>query len=662
MEKRNGISTPLAAILVFSAVLGILTGSNVSAALVGIEPEKPVLSYLLRNADLLEEMGGDLALSRVEREGIERVVEDEASRIRDLHASSDAIARRSELSIEQRRELIRSSGYNSAVGDAVKYAREQIRSLLGEQGYDRFSAYINEKWDQERALHSVPYVQAGQRSVSYTVFTTQYFAETDYEAAIPDQYIKFANRGWEHQPGYSGSDYRIDLEHDGHVAREVIVWDVGPWNIDDNYWNAADHPERPRRMFADLPTGMPEAQAAYFDGYHGGLDQYGREVTLPTACDLTPDVAADIGLAYLENDWITVTFTWESAVGTLFALDASYSAGTLTLDYTLRTPEPATWANYLILTSPSVQVIPLWTISLPVIDPAIDVPVAFPLPSVGMIGIYSGLFTAGGAQAVELAWVDTTGSAEDCAAFVADLTYPDGTAVSPGETISKGWRMSNCGDTTWSAGGGFRAVRISGSYGPTSFSIPTVGPGATGDLYASITVPTSSGTHRATYQLEGPRGTFGDRFWVEITVQSTTTTVTVDDGDSGFVKYGPSEYWHREWIGYGGDMYWTYVNGTVVSNYVRWNPQLPGSGNYKVKVFIPHDHATTTSAKYKVRANGSTYTATVNQSIYYDQWVTLGTYYFSDSGSEYVELSDATGESGSTYRKIGFDAVRWERQ
>jgi len=352
----------------------------------------------------------------------------------------------------------------------------------------------------------------------------------------------------------------------------------------------------------------------------------------------------------------------ECSTGFLLALDASYSAGTLSLDYTLRTPEPATWANYLVLTSPNVQVIPLWTVSLPVIDPAIDVPITFPLPSVGMIGIYSGLFTAGGAQAVELAWVDTTGSTEDCATFVADLTYPDGTAVSPGETISKGWRILNCGDTTWIAGGGFRAVRISGSYGPTSFSIPTVGPGATGDLYASITVPTSSGTHRATYQLEGPRGTFGDSFWMEIVVQSTTTTVTVDDGDSGFVKYGPSEFWHREWIGYGGDMYWTYVNGTVVSNYVQWNPSLPGSGNYKVEVFIPHNHATTTSAEYKVRANGSSYTTTVNQSIYYDQWVTLGTYYFSDSGSEYVELTDATGESGSTYRKIGFDAVRWERQ
>ena len=262
-------------------------------------------------------------------------------------------------------------------------------------------------------------------------------------------------------------------------------------------------------------------------------------------------------------------------------------------------------------------------------------------------------------------WVEVTVASEqtDCSAFVADLSYPDGTEVSPGETISKGWRLSNCGNTTWSPGGGYSAVKISGSYGPSSFSIPTVAPGSNGDLYASITVPTSPGTHRATYQLSGAGGTFGDPFWVEIVVVGGPATIIVDDGDSGFDRYGPSEYWHREWIGYGGDMYWTYVNGNTTSNYVRWKPTLSGAGNYQVQVFIPYNHATSQSADYKIRANGSTYWATVNQNIYYDQWVTLGTYYFnsSNNGTEYVELSDATGEDPSTYRKIGFDAVKWAR-
>ncbi|MHC4091443.1 MAG: glycoside hydrolase domain-containing protein, partial [Planctomycetota bacterium] len=64
------------------------------------------------------------------------------------------------------------------------------------------------------------------------------------------------------------------------------------------------------------------------------------------------------------------------------------------------------------------------------------------------------------------------------------------------------------------------------------------------------------------------------------------TSNLVDDGDSGFILYGPTQYWHRESIGYGGDMYWTYVNGSVVSNKVRWKPQLSGSGNYRVQVFV----------------------------------------------------------------------------
>lgn len=138
--------------------------------------------------------------------------------------------------------------------------------------------------------------------------------------------------------------------------------------------------------------------------------------------------------------------------------------------------------------------------------------------------------------------------------------------------------------------------------------------------------------------------------------------VIVDDLGAGFERFGPSQYWWQASIGYLSHMYWTYVNGGTVSNYSRWTPNLSagGSGNYAVYVFIPRNYATSQQAKYRVRHNGvDHYSAPVNQNAYYDQWVSIGTYSFSATGGEYVELTDATGESYSSGRKIGFDAVKF---
>ncbi|WP_460701288.1 hypothetical protein [Myceligenerans halotolerans] len=83
------------------------------------------------------------------------------------------------------------------------------------------------------------------------------------------------------------------------------VWDVGPWNIDDNYWNSARHRER----FADLPRGVPQAQAAYHDDHNGGKDGFGRVVRNPAGIDLADGMFYD-GLGLTDNAWVDVTFLW----------------------------------------------------------------------------------------------------------------------------------------------------------------------------------------------------------------------------------------------------------------------------------------------------------------------------------------------------------------
>lgn len=82
------------------------------------------------------------------------------------------------------------------------------------------------------------------------------------------------------------------------------VWDVGPWNTKDDYWN----PSPTREMFKDLAQGMPEAQAAYETGYNGGKDGSGRTVLNPAGIDLADGTFYNVGLN--DNGWVNVTYLW----------------------------------------------------------------------------------------------------------------------------------------------------------------------------------------------------------------------------------------------------------------------------------------------------------------------------------------------------------------
>ena len=85
----------------------------------------------------------------------------------------------------------------------------------------------------------------------------------------------------------------------------------------------------------------------------------------------------------------------------------SYKEGILDLKFHVGMFEPATWATCLILTYPSVQVVPIWTVPLPVIDPPIYITISFPFPQIGWIGILTTLRSGGAAQLHDLDWVDT---------------------------------------------------------------------------------------------------------------------------------------------------------------------------------------------------------------------------------------------------------------
>ncbi|WP_433698456.1 hypothetical protein [Nocardiopsis sp. CA-288880] len=91
----------------------------------------------------------------------------------------------------------------------------------------------------------------------------------------------------------------------GHEPRcaYLPVWDVGPWNTGDDHWN------EDRESWNDLERGRPQAEAAYTDGYNGGLDGFGRKVRNPAGIDLA-DGAFREGLQLPTNAWVDVDYLW----------------------------------------------------------------------------------------------------------------------------------------------------------------------------------------------------------------------------------------------------------------------------------------------------------------------------------------------------------------
>lgn len=107
---------------------------------------------------------------------------------------------------------------------------------------------------------------------------------------------------WKVLCSYQGSEYQVRITYKGRTTI-APVWDVGPWNTNDEYWT------RERRFYTDLPVGVPMAQAAYMQGYNGGLDMYGRRISNPNGIDIADGTFWD-ALGMTRNDWVEVSFLW----------------------------------------------------------------------------------------------------------------------------------------------------------------------------------------------------------------------------------------------------------------------------------------------------------------------------------------------------------------
>jgi hypothetical protein len=133
----------------------------------------------------------------------------------------------------------------------------------------------------------------------------------------------------------------------------------------------------------------------------------------------------------------------------------------------------------------------------------------------------------------------------DIAKFGGDITVPDGTTFTPGQTFTKTWRIRNAGTCTWTTAYQLTSYSDGVFYSSDKMSAPdsaampiTVAPGQTADISISFTAPSAFGSYRAHFKFKNDKGVFfgldspniyrlgsGNQipFWAEIKVAGAVT-------------------------------------------------------------------------------------------------------------------------------------------
>lgn len=112
-------------------------------------------------------------------------------------------------------------------------------------------------------------------------------------------------------------------------------------------------------------------------------------------------------------------------------------------------------------------------------------------------------------------------------AYVADVTVPDDTVMTPGQSFTKTWKLQNTGSCAWNTS--YKITFVSGNAmgGVTTPLTAAVQPGQSGDVSVAMKAPTTAGDATGYWILTNDSGqNFGTSFYVKIKVGGASTTGT----------------------------------------------------------------------------------------------------------------------------------------
>ena len=112
--------------------------------------------------------------------------------------------------------------------------------------------------------------------------------------------------------------------------------------------------------------------------------------------------------------------------------------------------------------------------------------------------------------------------------YVDDVTIPDGTEMTPGQSFTKTWKVLNSGTCAWEPGFIWNIVGGEALGGVAVTLNQRVEPGRQFEISVPMVAPTNkTGTLKGTWQMADANGNFfGNAPWVEIVVAGSAPTAT----------------------------------------------------------------------------------------------------------------------------------------
>jgi hypothetical protein len=112
----------------------------------------------------------------------------------------------------------------------------------------------------------------------------------------------------------------------------------------------------------------------------------------------------------------------------------------------------------------------------------------------------------------------------DYSGFLADVTIPDNTVLTPGQHFKKTWLLQNTGGCAWNPAYALifqKGDPMGGTAVPIGLDVPV---GSQADISVNLVAPTTPGTYLGIWRLANDKGSFfGETVYVQIVVSGNTS-------------------------------------------------------------------------------------------------------------------------------------------